>query len=328
MLKRIVVAVASTLLAASCSLGDVMHLRSGGTLEGVIVDETPTRVTVKIPYGVVQLLKVDVRSIEKRDFVEPPKAAPGHASALPAWDVVFKELRRHDWSKAVEQIPATVIDKGVMRHVPYMSFRVGEDLEVNVYGDPDAPAGVEIGAYRSLVNDAVTQDRCISLVATLLRDEKAELALRRLDRAGAAAEHQDLTLEITPPTAEDAYGGWWVSAYFEKRLDSARANQAELEDITVPRETATAAEPPKQPPAPPTPRKRETPRPERRETPPPPAPSPAPTRTYDPDPIRWTPTQMSRSRAPSSGSGRVYVRGYTRKDGTYVRPHTRSRPRR
>jgi hypothetical protein len=29
----------------------------------------------------------------------------------------------------------------------------------------------------------------------------------------------------------------------------------------------------------------------------------------------------------SSGSGSVHVRGYTRRDGTYVRPHTRSRPR-
>lgn len=30
----------------------------------------------------------------------------------------------------------------------------------------------------------------------------------------------------------------------------------------------------------------------------------------------------------SSSGGRVYVRGYYRKDGTYVRPHTRRRPRR
>lgn len=30
----------------------------------------------------------------------------------------------------------------------------------------------------------------------------------------------------------------------------------------------------------------------------------------------------------NGGSGRVYVRGYTRKDGTYVSPHTRSLPRR
>jgi hypothetical protein len=29
---------------------------------------------------------------------------------------------------------------------------------------------------------------------------------------------------------------------------------------------------------------------------------------------------------PPSSGGRVQVRGYTRRDGTYVRPHTRSRP--
>lgn len=31
---------------------------------------------------------------------------------------------------------------------------------------------------------------------------------------------------------------------------------------------------------------------------------------------------------PTSTGGPVYVRGYYRRDGTYVRPHTRSRPRR
>jgi len=35
-----------------------------------------------------------------------------------------------------------------------------------------------------------------------------------------------------------------------------------------------------------------------------------------------------RSSSTSSASGTVHVRGYTRKDGTYVRPHTRSSPSR
>ena len=39
------------------------------------------------------------------------------------------------------------------------------------------------------------------------------------------------------------------------------------------------------------------------------------------------PSPSGRSYTPSS-SGRVRVRGYYRSDGTYVRPHTRSRPRR
>lgn len=35
-----------------------------------------------------------------------------------------------------------------------------------------------------------------------------------------------------------------------------------------------------------------------------------------------------RSSSTSSSGGTVYVKGYTRKDGTYVRPHTRSSPSR
>ncbi len=40
------------------------------------------------------------------------------------------------------------------------------------------------------------------------------------------------------------------------------------------------------------------------------------------------PTPTTYTPATPSGSGPVRVRGYTRRDGTYVRPHTRSRPRR
>jgi hypothetical protein len=38
------------------------------------------------------------------------------------------------------------------------------------------------------------------------------------------------------------------------------------------------------------------------------------------------PPKKSQSKAQSNPERRVYVRGYYRKDGTYVRPHTRSRP--
>ncbi len=38
-------------------------------------------------------------------------------------------------------------------------------------------------------------------------------------------------------------------------------------------------------------------------------------------------TSVSGGYSTGSSGGPVYVRGYTRRDGTYVRPHTRSRPR-
>jgi hypothetical protein len=58
-------------------------------------------------------------------------------------------LGKQPWITSLRQIPATVVDKGVMRNVPYLSFQSG-DYELNVYGDPDNPAGVEIGIHRRL----------------------------------------------------------------------------------------------------------------------------------------------------------------------------------
>jgi hypothetical protein len=102
--------------------------------------------------------------------------------------------------------------------------------------------------------------------------------------------------------ADDAHGAWWISVYDQAALNRTRAGEKELEAIAVPRVV------PKQP----------TPKPS--------------VKSADDEAPEWTPEDIRRSRAPkaspsSSGTDRVYVRGYTRKDGTYVRPYTRSAPR-
>lgn len=45
--------------------------------------------------------------------------------------------------------------------------------------------------------------------------------------------------------------------------------------------------------------------------------------TYSP-----TATPRSTTKSTASSGGTVHVKGYTRKDGTYIKPHTRSAPRR
>jgi hypothetical protein len=56
-----------------------------------------------------------------------------------------------------------------------------------------------------------------------------------LNQQADLKKQNDLTFEITPPTAEDAYMGWWVSVYSEKLLNSARASEQELQQITTPK---------------------------------------------------------------------------------------------
>lgn len=153
------------------------------------------------------------------------------------------------------------------------------------------------------------KEECVQLVAAMLLDEKDRLVVRRLDRTADVQKRAGVTFEVTPPDAEDAFGGWWISVYDEQLLDKARAASHELEQITT-RESASSAS------------------------------------DHAEDPTAWSPHHYREARpARSSGaSGRtrvgsttpaaqsssaertVYVRGYYRKDGTYVRPHYRSAP--
>jgi hypothetical protein len=117
--------------------------------------------------------------------------------------------------------------------------------------------------------------------------------LRSLKLSQDVKQRAGLTFEVTPETAEDAYGGWWVSVYDVPALDRSRASDQELKEITVRRDEVAKAP------------------------------------TVAAVGASWTPRDLSYARpvpASSSGGGSVYVRSYTRKDGTYVRQHYRSAP--
>jgi len=157
---------------------------------------------------------------------------------FPKCSEISLRLGKQSWAKDLRQIPATVIDKGVMRNVPYISFQSG-DCELNVYGDPDNPAGVEIGLYRSLLADDAAKKRCLDFMSEMLPSQTYRALLQKLDPKKDAVTSSGLTIEITPPTDDDAYGGWWVSAYYVTALDYFRASPAEIANITVPKNMTT-----------------------------------------------------------------------------------------
>lgn len=136
------------------------------------------------------------------------------------------------WAKGLKQIPSTVIDKGVLRNVPYTSYRAGE-VELNIYGDPEAPACFEIGVHGALLKSAEAKKNCFDIVGAILADAASIAFLKALNPEGDRKVRAGVTYEITPPTAEDAYGGWWISIYSEALLDKSRASASEMAKITT-----------------------------------------------------------------------------------------------
>jgi hypothetical protein len=323
MKTRVLYPIVILLSSLHCAVkADSIVLTNDQVLNGTIIQKNDKQIVVRVDYSVLRFPLHVIKSVNG----QAPATAATESTKLnpvgnrfPRWSDVVTALGRQPWATNLQQIPATVIDKGVMRNVPYLSFRCGIDYELNIYGDPDDPASVEIGIYRSLLGNESAKQNCINFINSILPDNQGRTALQQLDRRRALYEKDGLTLEITPETAEDAYGGWWVSAYKEKALNGARASDAEVESISVPRRVRSKASNSNDlyawsgddmrltrgarlddasafqayPPATPTP----------------------------------TPPRYSKPPAvgASSGGDRVYVRGYYRKDGTYVQPYTRSR---
>jgi len=159
------------------------------------------------------------------DAQEPP------GKPLPTRTRCRQTLSVKPCAKGVKQIPSTVIDKGVLKNVPYTSYRAGE-YELNIYGDPDAPACFEIGVNGALVTNADAKRNCYDIVGAILNDSASVNFLKSLKPEGDKKVRGGITYEITPPTAEDAYGGWWISLYSEALLDKSRASAEEMAKIT------------------------------------------------------------------------------------------------
>ena len=162
------------------------------------------------------------------------------------------------------------------------------DIEDNVYDGG--------GAGDSDLTQVTQHPDFINFIASVMGDESDAQILRNLKRTRDPIVRNDLTIEITPETAEDTYGGWWVSFYSVRALDAARATPKEINEITVAKSSVAAS---------------------------------ASTQPADVDPYAWRQNDISRARPAQAGSvsgGQVYVRGFYRKNGTYVRSYTRSAP--
>jgi len=298
---------AAAFLAAVPAWADTLHLENGGTLEGVVLKETPSSVVVRLKYATVTLDRSEITSIEKKALDEPAAPAPAR---LARWDRAIERVASRPWAGELRQIPATVIDTGILKHVPYMSHKSGL-YEFNIYGDPDRPAGLEIGVYRDLLKDDAAKKECVEVMASLLGYPGDAEVLRSLNPARDKKEREGLTFEVTPETAEDAYGGWWVSVYDVKELDAARATEEELKQITVDEEDLKKEEEEEKKKAPP----RTEPR----------KPAPTTTKARPQEVIYiWRAPDLKHARpvprVQKHGGRRVYIRGIHRKGGVYVRP--------
>jgi hypothetical protein len=229
-LSVILICVLAWFFGASVLFGDTLVFSTGRTLSGIILQTNGDDLLVLTKYAAFNFSKTNIKEIKADTMEASESSSPGR---LPNFKQAILFLSKQPWVVNLTPIPATVIDKGILRNVPYTSFRCNGDYEVNIYGDLENPSGIEIGVYRKLLNDSSAKENCVQFINGLLSQSADKEILLGLDLKKDLKTHDGLTFEITPPGDEDAYNGWWVSVYSEKQLNLARASDGEMNQISM-----------------------------------------------------------------------------------------------
>jgi hypothetical protein len=226
----LVVCMATCMFYTPLALADTALFTNGQKVSGAVVETNGDEILLVAPYGAYSYSRAHIKEIR----TTPEQVTPTtNTNRLSDFKRAIVLLSKQVWATNLAAIPATVIDKGILRNVPYTSFQCGENYEVNIYGDLDHPAGIEVGFYKTLPDNELRQTNCVMFLKELLPQSADKEILQTLNSMKDLRTLDGLTFEITPPSADDSYNGWWLSVYSEKQLDAARASEAEMSHITV-----------------------------------------------------------------------------------------------
>ncbi|MFZ9919853.1 MAG: hypothetical protein ACO3GO_01960 [Terrimicrobiaceae bacterium] len=213
---------------------DTVLLKDGSTQKGVIVRNTSKEVWLQNRYSIQQFPKSEIVRIRDQADIGLEFTKANTPGDLPAWRVMVNDLRNNDSVKSLEQIPATHIDNGYLKNIPYLSFRINELAEMNIYGDPDDPAAVEFGVYGRMSSNDKMRRVLRSFLAGFLSNRKEVGAIYGIPFSGGQECVGQICFKITPASAPDAYGGWWICLFNPKKLDAARLDDSAYAKLTRP----------------------------------------------------------------------------------------------
>jgi len=232
-------AIAAISLAASTGddsfkAPDSLQLKDGRNVCGLIVKNTVHEVVLQEEFGESTYQKKDIVRIRDEADIDVLFTDVHRKGDLPSWRVIANDLRTHDTIKSLIEVPATAIDNGPFKNVPYKSFRVNKMVELNIYGDPNDPAGIEFGIYGGRSSDEELRKVIRAYLAGFLTTRAELAALYAIPLEGGKQAAGDITVQITPKTAPDAYGAWWISLYNKKDLAAVRLSDAAYAKLTKP----------------------------------------------------------------------------------------------
>jgi hypothetical protein len=219
---------------------DVIVLQSGAVITGNVLQQDSNGVLMQMEYGTFRYPMAMVRDVKKEAAAAPHVSNNGQA--IPDWAQIVSLLANTGWAPEIKQVPATVINHGNFKHVPYVSFRCAYGgYEVNVFGDLNNPAAIQIGAMGYLKDSDTAKSNCVNFICAVLANAADRKLVRALNWNQKDVQSSGgMNFETLLPGETGSYGGWWVSVYDPTALAAAPASETELLALAQPRAAAPA----------------------------------------------------------------------------------------
>ncbi|MBE2180776.1 MAG: hypothetical protein IAE97_09920 [Chthoniobacterales bacterium] len=213
---------------------DTVVLKDGTEIRGLILRNSASNVLIETGREELEISKDNIRRIIDEPGDDAATSAVTPAGRLPHWHSIVQDFRNHDATRTFRPVPATAIDNGFLRSIPYLSYRVNENAEMNIYGDPEDPVALELGVYGRGAFNRRHRLTVREFLAGHLGSRREIAALYALDLDGGEIRAGRLAIRCTPPGAPDAYGGWWLCIYDPARLEKARVGDKAYAKVTRP----------------------------------------------------------------------------------------------
>jgi hypothetical protein len=228
------------LLSQPLLKADVIILQSGAVVTGTVLQQDADGVLIQMNTGTYRFPLASVRDVKKEAVADSHVSNNGRR--IPDWAQIVSLLANTGWAQGLQQVPAPVIESGMWQNVPYISFRCRSGgYEVNIFGDLNYPAAVEIGAMSYLNQSDEAKSNCVNFICSVLANADDRKIVRALNWSQKdSMKNAGMTFETILPGEWGSYGGWWVSVYNENGLASAHASEAELLGLAQPRVAASA----------------------------------------------------------------------------------------
>lgn len=213
---------------------DTLVLKNGRRVHGLIVRNTAHDVLMQEQFNENSYPKSEIDRIIDVPDVGTEFTKITEKGDLPSWRVILNDLRSHDRIQSLVEIPAVRVEEGVFRNVPYKAFRINDHIELDIYGDPEDPIAIEFGVFGPRQFSTKLRKFLRTYLAGFLNSRAEIAALYGIGLKEGTQRADDLIFEVTPRTAPDAFGAWWISLYNEKDVNASRLSDAEYARLTLP----------------------------------------------------------------------------------------------